>query len=393
MARNIKKEVKLSATRISTFLECKLKYWYNYVEHLPKTPNPVFRLGNTVHETLEYAGEIWLEKEDREKFTKKEIAKIFDKYNEVSIREGIEAATVHQEGKDLVKARLKKFISGKRLLALEQKFGMGDSMKITTDLGVPLIGAIDKAEEIDESTLLIVDYKTSKTVPDMDHLRNDIQLSIYDLVARELWPEYNRVILSLDLLRTEMVYTYRTDEEREEFKKYLKELYDQMLAMKKADAKPQMHIFCPWCDYRDFCPSYQEASKKTDYKFGSTLTMPDDELVAEWKSVRNTKKLLEVRERELGMIITEKIKAESANMACDNEEIYIRQNARKAYDLDAIYKYVPEEHFHNLVNVNKKAVDKYIDENPAVKNKIVESMVVNYTSPFLATKKLRNKGA
>ena len=99
--------------------------------------------------------------------------------------------------------------------------------------------------------------------------------------------------------------------------------------------------------------------------------------------------ILEVRERELGMIITEKIKAASANMVGENEEVYIRQNARKAYDLDVVYKYVPEEHFPKLVNINKRAVDKYINENPAVKNKIIESMVVNYTTPFLATKKIK----
>jgi len=392
MAKNIKKEVKLSATRISTFLQCKLKYWYNYVDHLPKTPNPVFRLGNAVHESLEFAGNIWLEKESREKFTKKEIEKILDKYNEVSVREGIEDITIHNEGRELIKTRLKAFMSGKKIIALEQKFGMGDGQDITTKLGVPLIGAIDKTEEIDEDTLLIVDYKTSKTVPDTDHLKSDIQLSIYDLVVRELYPQYKRVVLSLDLLRSEMVYTYRTDEERVEFKKYLKELYDQMLALKKAEAKPQMNIFCPWCDYKEFCPSYQEACKKTKYKFGSAFEMTDKELVSEWKEVRNTKKLLEMREKELGMIITEKIKATSLNLECGEEEIYIRQNARKAYDLDIVYKHVPKEHFHKLVNVNKKAVDKYIDDNPAVKNQIVEAMVVNYTSPFLATKKLRNKG-
>ena len=78
MARNVKKDVKLSATRISTFLQCKLKYWFNYVDHLPKKSNPVFRLGLAVHEALEYAGEIWMEKDDRDRFTKKEISKIMD---------------------------------------------------------------------------------------------------------------------------------------------------------------------------------------------------------------------------------------------------------------------------------------------------------------------------
>ena len=389
MARNVKKEVKLSATRINTFLQCKLKYWYNYVEHLPKTPNPVFRLGLAVHESLEYAGELWLQKEDRESFTKAETKKILDKYNEVSISEGIEDVTIHNEGRDLVTARLKNFVAGRKLISLEQKFGMGDGRDITTALGVPLIGAIDKIEEIDEDTLLVVDYKTSKTAPDMDQLRGDIQLSIYDYVVRQLYPQYDRILLSLDLLRSDVVYTYRTDDERIKFEDYLKEVYDQMCAMKKKDARPQMNMFCPWCDYKEFCEDYKAALVKTDYKFGSLATMEDSNLIEEWSAVKRTKKMLEMRERELTMVLMEKIKAGSTNLVTEDEEIYVRQNARKEYDLDSVYKHVDPEHFHKLVNVNKKAVDKYIDENPAVKRAITEAMTVNFTKPFLAKKKIR----
>ena len=37
--------ISLSATRISTFLQCKLKYVFNYVSRLPKKSNPAFKLG------------------------------------------------------------------------------------------------------------------------------------------------------------------------------------------------------------------------------------------------------------------------------------------------------------------------------------------------------------
>ena len=184
-----------------------------------------------------------------------------------------------------------------------------------------------------------------------------------------------------------MVYTYRTDEERKEFIKYLKEIHKQMTSLKKKDAKPQMNMFCPWCDFRDFCDAYQDACNKTEYDFDPVSSMEDQDLIGEWKKMRETKKLLEIRERELGMIIMEKIKKTETNLVGDAEEVYIRQNARKAYDLSTVHEFVPKEHFHRLVNVNKKAVDKYIGDNPAIKNRLLDSMVVNYTSPFLATKK------
>ena len=74
-----KKEIKLSATRISTFLQCPQKYWFQYHDHLPKVPSPAFRLGIAVHESLELAGNMWVKKG---KFTKTDKKKIIDKYVE-----------------------------------------------------------------------------------------------------------------------------------------------------------------------------------------------------------------------------------------------------------------------------------------------------------------------
>src|SRR6056297_1690504 len=98
--------MKLSATRISSFLRCKKKYWFQYEEHIPKVSNPAFRLGTTCHEALELAGHIWHKKG---KFEKEDYDKVFERYNEVSIREGIEELDVHSQGKNLVKARMDDF--------------------------------------------------------------------------------------------------------------------------------------------------------------------------------------------------------------------------------------------------------------------------------------------
>jgi len=390
------KNIKISATRISSFLSCKQKYWFSYHEKLPKVSNPAFKLGTTVHETLEFAGHIWLDKvkkggdESSMSFTKAEIKKIMKEYDALSVREGIEDLGVHIEGKALVKRRLADFISGEKLLGLETKFGFwgkdaGPSIK--TKDGVPLMGAIDKVEQYDEDTLLIIDYKTSKTAPTADQLRVDPQLSIYNLVAKTLYPQYKRVVLALDLLKSGMAFTYRTDEEMEEFEAYLKVVYDQMLALKPEDVKASLNIFCPWCDYKDYCSTYQRACKKADYNFLPTMHYEDEQLVEEWKSVRATKKILEQRDRELSMILTEKIKRSGEDMEGETETIYIRQNSRTNFDLQTVAQTVPVEDFPSLVNVNKRAVENYMQDNPAVKEPILASANTNYTTPFLATKK------
>jgi len=385
------KNIKLSATRVNTFLSCKQKYWFNYYQKLPKVSNPAFKLGLAVHESLELAGHIWLDNQ-RTEFTKADIEKIMDEYNRVSIREGIEEYSSHLEGRELVKKRLLNFVTGERLIGLETKFGFWGKdagPQVTSKYGVPLIGAIDKIEKYDEDTVLIIDYKTSKTAPTPIQMKSDIQLSIYDLVARQIWPGYKRVVLALDLLKSDVLYTYRTDEQREDFEVYLKAIYEEMLALKEEEVSATLNMFCPWCDYKDYCNTYQKACKKSDYEFLPTVNYTDDQLVTEWKSVKFTKKILESRERELGMIMMEKIRRTSENLTGNEEEVYVRQNAKINYDLLTVHEHVPTEDFAGLVNLNKKAVDMYVNLNPAVKDVISDTATTNYTSPFLATKKAK----
>jgi len=385
-----KKVIKLSASRIKTFLECKLKYKFMYQDRLPKVLNPAFKMGNACHESLEFAGNIWMKKG---KFTKTDINKILEKYKEVSVREGISDFAIHMKGEELVKSRLKGFDLGK-ILGLEIKFGMGKgSLDITTDDGIPLIGAIDKFIEIDSDTGLVVDYKTSAVVPTADDLKHDVQLSIYDLVAAKIHPEYKRIILSLDMLKYDPVYTYRTEEERRYFSDYLTIIHKEMTSFTEKDAKPTLNIFCPWCEYKEFCPEYEKALKKSDYKFLKTSTMESSEMFKQWKDIKSLMALLKGRERELTMLMQERIREQHEQIEEGGKELYIRQNARGSYDPVEVAKYVPDyETFSKLVStLNNKAVMKYAETNPALKKKIEETKRVNYTAPFLAVKNSTKK--
>jgi hypothetical protein len=347
----------------------------------------VFRLGLAVHEALELAGNIW---KDKGKFTKADKKTILEKYDEVSVREGIQDMAIHIEGKNLVKKRLDDFDLGK-ILGLEVKFGFKGTEDVLTIDGVPLMGAIDKVVEIDSDTLLIVDYKTSKTAPTADQLKVDTQLSIYDLVASYKWPQYKRIILSLDLLKSEMLYTYRTIDDRAAFEKYLKTIYDQMNSFSKKDAKEQLNIFCPWCDYKEYCNSYKKACERSDYKFLKATKLDKDDLVKEWQDVKAIKKILEERERELSMILMEKIKRADENFVLGDEEVYIRQSSRTDYDHEVISKVIPPDILIHMAKFNKKSVEDYANKNPAARDLILNAVKVNFTAPFLSTRKVRKK--
>jgi RecB family exonuclease len=383
-------DIKLSATRIETFLECKFKYHCNYIDHLPKVSNPAFRLGTAVHEALDLAGKIWVEKGMIDSLAKKRIIK---HYHKIAIQEGIQDMGIYKEGEQLIRNRINNFEIGNKILGLEVKFGFMGGPNITTKQGVPLMGAIDKAIEYDEDTILIVDYKTSKTAPTGDQLKENIQLSIYDLVASIQWPQYKRIILSLDMLKSEMLYTYRTEEQRAHFEEYLKDIYDAMIKFTKKEAKPQLNVFCPWCDYKEYCEEYKKACKKSDYKFLSTVSLPDEELIKEWREVKSIKKILEMREQEIEMLLTEKIKRFDVNPKHGEEEVYIRQNSRTTYDKEKIAKLLDYDEFRSVVSaIDKRSIESFMSKNPAFRAKLEkeQAFTTSYTSPFLAMRKIRN---
>jgi hypothetical protein len=165
-----------------------------------------------------------------------------------------------------------------------------------------------------------------------------------------------------------------------------------MVGLKEENVKANLNIFCPWCDFKEYCPTYQKACKKSKYDFLPIMKYTDDQLVSEWSTVKSTKKILEIRERELGQVIMEKIKRDSKNLVYDAGEVYIRQSSRTSYDVDTILKVIPVKELDKVVSINKNRIEKYMDNNPAVKTTISNTAITNYSSPFLALKKNKKKG-
>jgi putative RecB family exonuclease len=374
-----KKTIIMSATRMQMYLTCKWKYYCNYVLHLPRKPNVSFKLGIAVHDSLALAGDIW---KAQEKFTVDDIAKIKEMYNKIAAREGIADTNIYHEGLAMVMSRVNNFANG-TILTIEDKF------RVTTDEGVLLTGAMDKVEEINEDTILVVDYKTSKYFETASELKSDIQLSVYDVVASIKYPHYKRIILSLDYLRSEPVYTYRTIDERKGFMEYMLAIYAEMLKLKKEKCVPTLNDMCNWCDFTDNCTAYQEAMAGKSFIKKKPEEYNNEELVKDYLDVKSRKRILDNRERQLKEYILEKIQSDEEDLIGQGKVLYIRQNGSTTYDPKSVYESMPLDEFLNVIKVSKQGVDEFLVRNPVVKAKIMEKASKNYTSPFLAHKNLK----
>ena len=375
------KKISMSATRMSMFLQCKWKYWSNYILHKSKMPNISFKLGLSAHGALKVAGDIWRKKE---KFTSYDFGKVKKTYRETAAKEGIQDLGVYDEGMSMVLEKMRGFEVGK-IISVEDKFN------VVTDDGVPIIGAMDKVVELNKDTVLVVDYKTSKYVYTQADMKNDIQLSMYDVVANIKFPQYKRIILCLDYLRSDPVYTYRSNRERKSFSQYLLAVYNEMLNLEEKNVEPSLNDMCNWCDFRNECPAYIEATKKDKVLKKKLESQDEDELIAEYLDIRSRKRVLDNYEKRLKSYIIEKIKNDEKDLVGENNIIYIRQNPSTVYDPKTVYKFMPLNDFLKVVTVSKRSFDKYVEDNPIDKSKIIETATKNYTNPFLAVRNINKR--
>ena len=306
----------------------------------------------------------------------------------IAAKEGIDTMGVFDEGLSMVFSRLESFSVGD-IIGIEEKFN------IVTPDGVPIIGAMDRVSKIDDETILITDYKTSKYFYTDVELRQDIQLSVYDLVSSIMYPEFKRRLLSLDYLRGDPVYTYRTDYERVEFSKYIASLYKEMLEVEKSfrdgnTVHPSVNDMCVWCDFSDSCDSYQDIIN-TDHVVSKKLTsMTVEDLLDEYNSIKMKKRIIDEYDKKLKRFVMDKMNREEIDISNDSERLIIKQNKRKYFDPIKLHQFIPTNDFLELISgVDNTKLDKYLTEHPEYVDLARESCSMKYINPFVS--KVKNK--
>jgi len=343
---------------------------------LPRADSIFFKLGTAVHGALEYAGRLIKDSYGRP-FTDDEIKDVMDKYLELAAAERIEDFDILKDGQAMVMKKLGNFTIGRSILELENKF------RIETYEGVPAIGAMDKIVEIDDDTVGIIDYKTNKWAASAKDLKSDMQLSFYDLAASVMYPKYKKVVLIMDYLRAKPVYSYRTAEDRKTFAQYVKGIYDNILETEVEDLKPSLNQFCGWCDYKTHCPKYAQTMGASDVEYKPAELLGTEALIEEYDLIKNQKKIIENRERELKMVVAEKIREAGDDLYGEGKKIIVKQSSRLNYDAEEVMKLIPARDLKKIIAINKAKLDRYLaNDRPDLKDEVTKTATFTFNSPW-----------
>ncbi len=363
----------LSATGIKDFLQCQLKVVFRYDREIPSMKNDHMKIGIAVHNALEQFVKRMMKKQSFPDAGDYDFA--IATFMNSATEEGLENMSFYADGKRMVTEFIDRFDPSEEVLSVEGFF------KLTTPDGVPIVGAIDKVVKINEDTIAIIDYKTARNAMTTWDLQDDIQLSMYDLAASIMWPEYKNRLLFLDYVRIDKkVSTYRTDEDRETFNEFLNSMWLQMQKLQEEEVLGRLNSLCGWCDYKDYCPKYISFLKSKPTEMSPLPDMGDEEFLEHWENVATKKSILENRQRELKMIATRKF-MEGYDIAADGKELHSTQASRTNYDIEKIVTIIPQEDLYGLLNVNKARLDRYAKNDPDMRSKLQRIAQVNYNAP------------
>lgn len=245
----------LSVSSVETFLSCKAKWYYRYVEHLPSPSTYHTTAGSFIHKILE----IFLRRYAKSKnlrdagnvafYLAKKDPELAPSLTDEIIR----------EGKDWLKFIVKKYEGSPELIPNPLKIEAPFTFKVNDTLSIR--GFIDRIDTIDENTLKIVDYKTSSN----PNYLTPFQLTTYSIAVAKKYPG-KTIHAAYELIRHEFaskefsITKQDQDKVIETFVKASEDIRHLKSTSPDKSWEPTVSNLCAYCPFRVRCELDREKS-------------------------------------------------------------------------------------------------------------------------------------
>lgn len=288
----------LSYSRLSRFETCPLSYRLHYIEKKQAEPGLPLRFGKTIHAVLE---RLIKEIVDDERTGPLSEERAIELYREAWGAERLTGMDVFAEGLAILRRFIAEqgVVDHRDVLAIEKEFRLPVGP-------FEVLGFIDRVDWIDDETVEVIDYKTNHQLFTRDEVDTSLQMSLYEVAVRRLWPWAKKVKLTFWMLRHGVrQQTTRTEEQLADALAYVETLGRQTETATEYPAR--LNTNCSYCDHRKQCPAYAEALKgKREF---IVEDLADLEGVArEREEVARLAKALYARKEELEDILKAQLK-------------------------------------------------------------------------------------
>jgi putative RecB family exonuclease len=350
------KNTHLSYSRLIRFEQCPLSFKLHYIEKAEAEPSLPLVFGKTIHAVLERLLREVIHQELSGALSEDRALEL---YREAWTVSGLTGLDVFSEGFAMVRefVREQGVINHRDVLAIEEEFHLPVGP-------FDVLGFIDRVDWVDDETIEIIDYKTNHLLFTRDELDSSMQMSLYEVAVRSLWPWVKKVKLTFWMLRHGLRQTTtRTPEQLAAALAYVQGLGEQ--TEKATEYLPRINLNCCYCDHRKGCPAYAEALQ------GKRTVECDDltnlEAVAkEREEVARLAKILCARKDELEDVLKTQLK-EKPELVLAGTRYRMFTTTSPEYPLEptlAVLVKVTgssrEELLKELASVDKKALDALV---------------------------------
>jgi RecB family exonuclease len=262
--------MRLSYSSIQTYETCPAKYRFQYEERLPTRPSPALSFGDSLHQALHRF-------HDRPVPVPPSFEELREILDCVWVSEGYvdeSEERMYRDHAEQVLAQYHRENAGSYRIPAALEFRFSIELE-----GVQLTGTIDRLDRIPGGGYEVIDYKTNRRLPPASVVEQDLQLSVYNLAAREIWGiEPERLTLYF-LLPGQRMSTSRTAEDVDHLRRRIATIAERIEAGK---FEPRENPLCNWCDFQPVCPVFRHAYERE----GGDPTPRMTELVDQWVALK-----------------------------------------------------------------------------------------------------------
>ncbi len=332
-------KLRLSYSKMDRYKTCPLSYKLHYLDKFKSEPSDPLIFGKLIHTCLE----LYVK---NAKYGENEILDIF---TQQYTKENLTDQSMFEEGRQILISWVTNNpdVHQLNILGIEQEIRMNIA-------GFDLIGYIDRIDQLDDDTIEIIDYKTNRMIFSREDVDQNLQMSIYTIALKSLYPD-KKIVCRFDMLRHGFsMHTQRSEEQLDAAVDYIKSVGNQLKTASTFPAK--LNTNCIYCDHRQNCGVFQKALiGKQEFICDDLNDL--DSVAKEYQEVSNLAKILYARKATLGGVIKigllskEKLEYHGFKYAMGKTTKVTYPNVNKTVDV-----------LNNLIELDREIIEESITE-------------------------------